>query len=34
VYGGQFVTTLSRPPVSAFIAVGSETVLHPGQPID
>jgi uncharacterized protein len=34
VYGREFVATLSRPPVSAFVAVGSETVLHPGRAID
>jgi uncharacterized protein YqjF (DUF2071 family) len=34
VYGPKFATTLSRSPVSAFIAVGSDTVLQPGHPID
>jgi uncharacterized protein YqjF (DUF2071 family) len=34
VYGAQFVTTLSRPPVSAFIASGSEAVLQAGNRID
>jgi uncharacterized protein len=34
VYGAQFVTTLSRPPVSAFIAVGSEAVLQPGTTLE
>jgi len=34
VYGVQFVTTLSRPPVSAFIATGSEAVLQPGTTLE
>jgi uncharacterized protein YqjF (DUF2071 family) len=34
VYGPKFASTLGRPPLSAFIAVGSDTVLHPGHPID
>jgi uncharacterized protein YqjF (DUF2071 family) len=34
VYGVQFVTTLSRPPVSAFIALGSEAVLQPGTMLE
>jgi uncharacterized protein YqjF (DUF2071 family) len=34
VFGRQFVSTLARPPVSAFIAVGSEATLHPGRPVD
>ena len=33
VFGSQFVTALSRPPVLVFIAVGSETVVHRGQSI-
>jgi uncharacterized protein YqjF (DUF2071 family) len=34
VFGRQFSTTLSRPPVSAFIAVGSEATLHSGSRIE
>ena len=34
VYGAEFVTTLSRPPLSAFIARGSEAVLQPGTTIE
>jgi len=33
-WGPQFVTTLSRPPVSAFIALGSEAVLQPGATLE
>jgi hypothetical protein len=33
-FGSQFTPILARPPVSAFIAVGSEVGLHPGQSID
>jgi hypothetical protein len=34
VFGRQFETTLSRAPVSAFIAVGSEATLHPGRRVE
>ena len=34
VFGKQFVATLSRPPVSVFVAVGSEATLHPGKRIE
>jgi uncharacterized protein YqjF (DUF2071 family) len=34
VFGPQFTTALSRPPVSAFIAVGSAATLHPGSRLD
>jgi uncharacterized protein len=34
VYGAKFAPTLARSPVSAFIAAGSDTILHPGRPID
>jgi uncharacterized protein YqjF (DUF2071 family) len=34
VFGPQYVTTLSRPPVSAVIAAGSPATLHPGQRLD
>jgi uncharacterized protein YqjF (DUF2071 family) len=34
VYGTQFVTTLSRSPISAFIAEGSEAVLQPGTMLE
>jgi uncharacterized protein YqjF (DUF2071 family) len=34
VFGRQFVTTLLRPPVSAFIAAGSEATLHPGRQVE
>ena len=34
VYGPQFVTTLSRPTLSAFIATGSDAVLRPGTTVD
>jgi uncharacterized protein len=33
-FGRQFETTLARPPVSAFIAVGSEATLHPGRALE
>ena len=34
VFGRQFAATLSRPPASAFIAVGSEATLHPGRRVE
>lgn len=34
VFGRQYSATLSRAPVSAFIAVGSEATLHPGHRVD
>jgi uncharacterized protein YqjF (DUF2071 family) len=34
VFGKQFVTTLAQPPVSAFIAAGSEATLYPGHRVD
>ena len=34
VFGPSFASTLSRPPASAFIAVGSEATLHPGHRVE
>jgi uncharacterized protein YqjF (DUF2071 family) len=33
-FGTQFRTTLSRPPVAAFVAVGSVATIHPGHVLD
>jgi hypothetical protein len=34
VFGSQFATTLARPPISAFVAVGSDATLHPGHRLE
>lgn len=33
-FGRRFVSTLARPPISAFVAVGSEATVHPGRKLD